>query len=64
MSKIVEINGESLLELDETERQFMKMFNQCIDIQYSNYKLWTPEDIKLYDEFMKNCNSLKKDKSE
>ena len=61
MSKLVEINGESLLELDENEREFMKMFNRCIDIKNSKYKLWLDEDIYLYDEFI---NKLKKDKSE
>lgn len=66
MSKLVEINGESLLELDENEREFMRMFIQCINIKdyFPRYKLWLNEDIYLYDEFMRNCNYLKKDRSE
>ena len=56
MSKIVEINGELLLELDENERRFMEMFIRCIDIKDSKYKLWLDEDIDLYNEFI---NGLK-----
>ncbi len=64
MSKLVEINGESLLELDENEREFMRMFNQCVDIKNLKYKLWLNEDIYLYDEFMRNCNYFLKNRSE
>lgn len=66
MSKIVEINGESLLELDENEKQFIKMFNQCIDIKHylPKYKLWKDEEITLYNEFLENCNCLEKNKGE
>ncbi len=60
MSRIVEINGESLLELDETERRFMEMFVRCIDIKDSKYKLWLDEDIDLYSEFI---NGLKEGKA-
>ena len=61
MSKIVEINGESLLELDNDEREFMRVFIQCINIKDSNYKLWLNEDIDLYNKFI---NKLRKDKRE
>lgn len=61
MSKIVEIIGESLLELDNDEREFMGMFIQCLDIKNSNYKLWLQEDIDLYNQF---TNKLKEYKSE
>lgn len=50
MSNKVEINDKSSLES-----------NKSIDIQNSNYKLWKDEDINLYDEFVKNCNSRCKD---
>lgn len=63
MSKIVEINGESLLELDKDEIEFMRMFIQCVNIKHyiTRYKLWLNEDIQLYNEFI---NKLKEDKSE
>jgi len=62
MSKIVEINGEDFLELDKNEREFIRMFNQCIGIQdyLSKYKFFNFEDEDLYNEFIKNCNCLKK----
>ena len=58
MSKIVEINGESLLELNKDEKEFMKMFIQCANIKDSKYKLWKDEDIDLYNEFSYIVNLL------
>ena len=63
MSKIVEINGEDFLKLDKDEREFMRMFIQCIGIQdyLSKYKFFDFEDKDLYNEFI---NKLKGNKSE
>lgn len=63
MSKLVEINGETLLELGKDEKEFMEMFIRCIDIKdyFSRYKLWKFGDINLYNEFI---NKLKVCKSE
>ena len=64
MCKIKEINGEDFLELDENERHFMEMFNQCIGIQdyLSKYNFFDFEDEDLYKEFMINCNYIKRAK--
>ena len=59
MSKIVEINGESLLELDKDEIEFMRMFIRCIDIKNSKYKLWLDEDIDLYNDFINLCKRIR-----
>lgn len=64
MSKIVEINGESLLELDKEEIEFMSMFIQCIDIKNSKYKLWLDEDIDLYNEFINLCKRIRVSRDE